>query len=438
MPREQKTVAEINEKLRSGEAVVMTAMDFKREVRAGRRFTVDDVDVVTTGTRGVMSGTSAMLALPLDVKTADIRRLVMNGVPCIPVSRPEDGEGLVDAVLYGTAESLDYFGRYGGGHVLRELVEGKEVEVECLLHGGGSRLTKVSLGQMPFARLYNFRNDFQNYTAFGNFKNMPSYLKRPTSIFSCRPLPQFRGMGAIGSGELNPLQNDPKRITVREGTGIIVNGVPGVVVSYGTRSAPAKPCLFVASDMHGMQPEFMGGFKTSFGVEVITSIGIPFAITSQDVLDGLAGCLDDSVPMPVADIGDRVPLFYSNYGEIWNGARLRVEFDPERCICCSFQCAAEYYCPMGAISWKDKTLDQDLCFACGACTGNCPGGAFKGMDDVPRGRIGQVRVAGHDVPVIFRQSNRYRSELMATYLRDIILKGGFLLTDSQTLLKHRD
>lgn len=437
MPKEEKTVAEINEKLRKGEAVVMTAMEFKKEVRAGRKFTVADVDVVTTGTRGVMSGTSAMFSIPLGVRTREIRRMWMNGVPCIPVPRPDQDDRFVDAALYGTAESCDHFGRYGGGHVLRDLVEGKDVELEYRLTDGRSRSASFNLERFRFARLYNFRNDFQNYTAFSNFKNQDSYRLDPASIFACRPMPPFRGLSVSGSGELNPLQNDPHRVALKSGMRILLNGAPGVIVSYGTRTTRAKPCLFVAGDMAGMQPQFMGGFKTSFGVEVTNGIAIPFPITSAAVLDGLASCLDENVPLPVADIGDRVPLFHLNYGDIWNGARLEVEFDPERCICCSFQCAAEYYCPMGAISWKDKRIDETLCFSCGACTANCLGGAFKGKGDIPRGRIGTVHMVEHDVPVIFRQSNRYRSELLASYLKELLDRGEFLLTDAEAELKFR-
>jgi uncharacterized protein (DUF39 family) len=120
MAKTQKNIAEINEKLKKGKAVVMTAMEFKKEVRAGQKFKVSDVDVVTTATRGVMSGTSAMLVIPLTEKGTFKRagKVWLNGVPCIPVSNPQEGTGLVDVVIYGTEESRDYPGRYGGGHVL--------------------------------------------------------------------------------------------------------------------------------------------------------------------------------------------------------------------------------------------------------------------------------------------------------------------------------
>lgn len=439
MPTETKTIAQINEKLKKGQAVVMTAMEFKKEVRGGRKFTVSDVDVVTTGTRAVMSGSSAMLTIPLEAaRGRTIRRMWMNGVPCFPVSNPEPGSPLVDTVIYGTAESRDHHGRYGGGHALRNLVEGQAVELEYEDSDGRTGIVHVTLDQMPFARLYNFRNDFQNYTAFANIKNQDSYRLHPSSIFACRPMPTLLGMSVSGSGELNPMENDPHRLVLKSGTRILLNGAPGLIVSYGTRSAPSKKCLFVSADMAGMRAEYMGGFKTSYGVEITNGIAVPFPITSQQILDGLAGCLDEQVPLPVADIGDRIPLFFRNYAEIWAGAKLEVEFDPERCLCCSFQCAAEYYCPMQAISWREKKIDETLCVACGACTANCLGGAFKGKGDAaPRGSMGVMRMLDRDVPIIFRQSNRFRSEQLANSLKDLLEDGGFLLSDSQADLKHK-
>lgn len=59
------TIREINERLKKGEAVVMTSSDFKEEVRRGHRFTVGEVDVVTCATRSVMSGTAAMFVVPV-------------------------------------------------------------------------------------------------------------------------------------------------------------------------------------------------------------------------------------------------------------------------------------------------------------------------------------------------------------------------------------
>ena len=55
-----KTLAEINRKIADKTAVVITAKTLKERIRSGEIITPDDVDVVTCGTFGVMSGTSAV------------------------------------------------------------------------------------------------------------------------------------------------------------------------------------------------------------------------------------------------------------------------------------------------------------------------------------------------------------------------------------------
>jgi putative methanogenesis marker 16 metalloprotein len=438
MPKAVKRISDINRRLRRGQAVVMTAMEFKRQVRQGLRLGVDDVDVVTTGTRAVMSGTSAMLSVPTveGREAPQVTALHINGVPCQPMPGADAVTGLVEAVIYGTAESRDNHGRYGGGHVLRELVEGRAVEVEYRTGEGVRRRFDLTLDRVGFARIYSFRNSYQNYSAFTNVKDHPSYRRNPTSIFACRPIPRLGGLSMSGSGELNPLENDPRGQVIRPGMRILVNGVPGLIVGYGTRSGPAKRCLSLAADMHGMDPQFMGGFKTSYGVEVTNGLAVPFPICDQQVLDDLAGCLDEHIPLPVADLGDRIPLGELRYSAIWRDARLKVAFDPQRCIRCAFQCPAEYYCPMGAIDWQAKTIDQDLCVACGACTANCLGGAFMGEGDAPRGCLGTVDLFDRQVPVIFRQSNRLRSERLAEQLKTLLEAGKFFLADTDLVCRN--
>ena len=52
-----KTLKDIQDKLDSNEAAVFTADELKTKLKNGEKLTVDDVDVVTCGTSGVMSGT---------------------------------------------------------------------------------------------------------------------------------------------------------------------------------------------------------------------------------------------------------------------------------------------------------------------------------------------------------------------------------------------
>lgn len=438
MNAQTKTIFEINDKLQRGVAMVMTAMEFKKEVRNGYKFNVSDVDVVTTATRGLMSGTSAMLMVPV-ARRGIFRQAVkiwLNGVPCQPGMDPSGGSGTVQTAVYGTTESVDFEGRYGGGHLLRDIVERKQIYVEVLTDEGKTLTSHFTIDDLTFARMYSFRNAFQNYYSFANVKNQASYRENMRSIFSCRPLPRLGGLTCAGSGELNPLENDPDSRIMRAGMKILVNKTPGVVIGYGTRSTPKMRNLSLAADMFGMDPEFMGGFNTSGGVEIINSIAVPFPVLNREILGDLSRCLDENIPLRIADIGDRLPVATGTYADLWSGAKLEIEFDRNRCIYCSFKCPAEYYCPMQAISWMNKTIDEKLCFGCGACTANCPGGAFMGKGDGPRGCIGKIYVLDKEIPIIFRLSNKHRAQLMAEHLKEIMLRGEFLLNDSDLKLEH--
>lgn len=295
---------------------------------------------------------------------------------------------------------------------------------------GAKRREQTTLDDMPFARYYTSRNAFQNYMGFTNVKNAPSYAGNPASIFACRPIPPLAGLAVSGSGEINPSENDPDRRVLRPGIRVLVNGTEGILVGYGTRASSEQACFATVADMKGMDPQYMGGFRTSYGVEVTNSLAVPFPVTDQRILDRIMACRDENVFHKIGDLADRLKIVQVRYAEIWKNAPLEVSFDPERCVACSFQCAAEYYCPMNAISWKDKTIDQTLCVACGACTANCLGGAFMGKDRAPARGLRNLHIFDQDVPIIFRQSNRLRGERLATLLKDRLLSGRFYLADS--------
>ncbi|MCK4270682.1 MAG: methanogenesis marker 16 metalloprotein, partial [Methanogenium sp.] len=123
-----KTNSEIREKIRKKTATIYTASELKQMIREGERVTAESVDVVTCGTCGIMSGTTAILTVPVAPAGSFSRadKISLNGVPCFPGPCPNERLGLVDLVVYGTA-SADR--RYGGGHLFRDIVEGKDILV---------------------------------------------------------------------------------------------------------------------------------------------------------------------------------------------------------------------------------------------------------------------------------------------------------------------
>ncbi len=135
-----KTIAEINEKIRKGEAVVVTAEEMISVVEEkGVSKAAREVDVVTTGTFGPMCSSGAYFNLGHTAPKIKLGggRVFLNGVPAYT------GIAAVDMYLGCTAmpeddpRNRDHPGdfRYGGGHVIEELVAGKEIKIEAEAYG---------------------------------------------------------------------------------------------------------------------------------------------------------------------------------------------------------------------------------------------------------------------------------------------------------------
>ena len=121
-----RSVEEINERLRKGEAIVLTAQDVRDALREDGSV-LKNVDVVTCGTRGLMSGTYAILSFPVSKPGAFERAssASLNGVPAIPGPCPNERLGIVDLMVLGTSVSTKDR-RYGAGHLFRDMAEGRE------------------------------------------------------------------------------------------------------------------------------------------------------------------------------------------------------------------------------------------------------------------------------------------------------------------------
>ncbi|MEM3665357.1 MAG: methanogenesis marker 16 metalloprotein [Candidatus Jordarchaeales archaeon] len=414
-----RSVEEINARILSGDAVVLTAEELKRMIRSGEEVRADEVDVVTTATCAVMSGTAAILVIPVSERGVFERAEMvwLNGVPALPGPCPNERLGAVDVVVYGTAGASR---EYGGGHLFRELVEGESVEVRVEA-GGRVFEREVTLSDISFARMFTTRSAFRNYAAMVNPRE--GVVKTIFSVTGLRgPLVEAT---VSGSGEVNPLENDPALRVIGVGTRILLNGAVGYVVGEGTRSSVEHPNISAVADMKGMNPEFMGGFVTSAGPECITSIAVPIPVLDEQVLRGLM-VLDENVKLPVRDIHTRVEIAESNYACVWQGAPLEVKFDARKCEGCTMEvCEAEMMCPTRAFS--RGRINRRKCFNCLTCIHLCPE-----QDKI----YSTIEVNGRTVPIVLRQSNRSRANMLATRLKKMIEAGEFLLTSPLRLL-HR-
>lgn len=408
-----KTVADINARLQRGEAVVLTAQEFKANVRRGKVYTLDDVDVVTTATHGIMSGTAAAFSVPVADRGVFGRAhsAWINGVPGYPGPTPNERLGYVDLMVYGTSGSRDRPHTYGGGHLFRDLVERRPVTIEVVTDTGQTLTRQFTLDDLAFARMYSFRNSFKSYMAFGNFRGGAPVK----TIFSYRPMTPDTGITVIGTGEINPLQNDPSLRTIGVGTLAMVNDAPGVIVGSGTLSYADRPNLSIVADMFAMNPHYMGGVATSEGVEVLNAVSVPIPVLNDEVLAGLTGALDQNLKLPVADVHDRVPFTEITYADVWNDRELSLRFDGSKPVC-GAGCAGVRGCPVDAIDWEARRIDETKCTRCGACAVLCPHGTFT-ID------LGEASVSGKQTPITYRTSDRVRAIELMNSLKMKLLEG---------------
>jgi len=414
-----RTITEINQKIKKGEATVLTAEEVSNLVREGNEPKVEDVDVVTTGTCGIMSGTAAIFHIkvgePGSFKKAS--KILLNGVPAFPGPCPNEWLGSVDMIVYGTAHSI-YDENYGGGFLFKDIVCGKDIEVKVESIHGEKIKTTVNLEDISTAKMIGTRLAFKNYTAFLNPSNEPI-----ASIFHAINMEgPFKGLSFSGCGELNPLQNDPHMKNIKTGTKVLLCGSEGLVIGQGTRSSPEKPNLMISADMQDMDPHFLGGFKTAAGPEVFNSVAAAIPILNEETLINTF-IKNDDIKLPIADIrGRHKVLGFTDYASVWSEVDERPSYYPEGCEDCD-ACIVRERCPTGAYN---DILDTRRCFGCGMCAYSCPFGTFE----MKRGEIGfKVDDAVLDIPIICRQSDIRRARELAGELKKRIDKGDFIISE---------
>ena len=413
-----RTIDEINQKIDDGKANIFTAEEFKRLIKKDEAPSFEEVDVVTCGTCGVMSGTAAILNFIISEPGEFIRanEVYLNGIPAYAGPCPNEWLGSVDVILHGTAHSI-HDESYGGGFLLKDILEGKEIDVRVESADGKTIENTITMADITRAQIIGSRMSFKNYTAFTNPNK-----EEVSSIFAAKPLEgNLRGLTFSGCGDLNPLQNDGPQNVIKEGTKVLLNGTPGYILGNGTRSSDAKPNLMLSADLTKMDPYYLGGFKTGQGGEVYDTVAIPIPVLNEEIYNNLL-VTDDMVMIPVADIkGRHLPLDETDYSKLWADNDLRPKYDREQCSKCD-SCIVEEICPTNA--FRDQRLNLTYCFGCGMCANYCRHDAFE-MDT---GSV-DLEINGNNVniPIICRQSDRLRANKLSLKLKKMIENKEFKL-----------
>ncbi len=335
----KKTYEEINEKIKRGQAVVVTAEEVIGIVEEkGIKRAAQEVDVVTTGTFGPMCSSGVFLNFGHSNPRIRMQKVWLNGVEAYA------GIAAVDAYLGATQlpendpENKVFPGRfsYGGGHVIHDLLAGKEIRFEATSYGTDCYPRKkvdtlITLEDINEAILFNPRNAYQNYNCAVNVSDRTIY----TYMGIIKP--KLGNASYSTSGQLSPMLNDPHYRTIGVGTRIFLGGGIGYVAWHGTQHHPnvernelgvptgGAGTLAVMGDLKQMKPEWLVGASfLGYGASLIVGIGIPIPILDEEIMRNVA-VRDEDIVCPIVDYSEGYPyrkpgnLGLVNYKDLKSG-----------------------------------------------------------------------------------------------------------------------
>ena len=334
-----KTIRQINERIRSGKVVVVTAEEIIDIVKnEGPEEAARHVDVVTTGTFAPMCSSGAFINFGHSTPPIKAARVWLNRVPAY------GGLAAVDCYIGATEPAEDdplnkvYPGEfnYGGGHVIQDLVDGKTIQLRAEAYGTdcypNRRVEKeVTLKTLPQATLCNPRNAYQNYNCAVNLTNKTVYTYMGTLK------PRAANANYCSAGQLSPLFNDPYYRTIGLGTRIFLGGGVGYVTWHGTQHNPAvertpqgvplRPAgtLWVMGDLKQMSSAFLVGVGIQgYGCSLAVGLGVPIPLLNEEIA-AQTGISDEEIFTQVIDYGNDYPqgvgrsLAQVSYAELKSG-----------------------------------------------------------------------------------------------------------------------
>ena len=335
-----RTIKDINNKIKKGDVVVVTAEEVIDLVeKKGTKKAAEEVDVVTTGTFGPMCSSGAYFNIGHSKP-----RIKLGGGSCKLNDIPTyAGFAAVDVYLGATAVSDDdprnkvFPGefKYGGAHVIQDLVAGRDVRLEATAYGTDCYPRKkletlINLKDMNEAVLFNMRNCYQNYNVAVNLSDKAIYT------YMGMLKPNIGNANYCSAGQLSPLLKDPYYKTIGIGTRIFLGGGIGYVAWQGTQhnpgvartdnGVPKSPAGTVAviGDLKEMKPEWLTGISMlGYGVTLVVGMGVPIPVLDEDVIK-YAAIKDKDIYAQVVDYSSAYPQVVSgSLGEV-NYAQLKT------------------------------------------------------------------------------------------------------------------
>ena len=334
-----KTYEEINKRIESGKAVVLTADEIMDYVdKKGLAAAAKEVDVVTTATFGPMCSSGCFLNFGHSKPKIRMSEAWVEDVLAYAGIAAVDMYVGATQLRHGDSANMYHPGefRYGGGHVIEDLVAGKTLQLFALsyvtdCYPRREIRTYFTIHDLNQAIMVNPRNCYQNYNVAVNDSDQMIYTYMGTLM------PNRGNANYCSAGQLSPLLNDPYYETIGIGTKVWLAGAQGHVYAEGTQHAggcertpdgvpkEGAGTLALTADMKKMLPQFVRGVSLrGYGVSLALGVGIPIPILNEKVLKYT--CVRDrDILAPVIDYSTDYPqktgkvLCYVSYEQLKSG-----------------------------------------------------------------------------------------------------------------------
>lgn len=321
-----KTIEEINEKIKKGKAVVLTAEEVKQLAnKTSAKEIAKKVDIVTTATFGAMCSSGIFINFGHSQPPIRMEDITINNVPIY------SGLAAVDAYIGASSVATDNH-KYGGGHIIEELIAGKKLILKAKAKGTDcypkknvkAEISKFNVNEMI---MFNPRNAYQNYGVALNSS------KKILHTYMGTLLPNMKNANYSTSGELSPLLNDPDFETIGIGTRIFLGGTQAYISWFGTQfntnvkknkfGIPLSNAatLAVIGDAKNMSTKFIkGAYIEGYGVTLFVGIGIPIPILNENIAKKVS-IRNEQIETTVFDYSkiDKPPVAVVNYKQLQSG-----------------------------------------------------------------------------------------------------------------------
>ena len=321
-----KTYAEINEKIKKGTAIVLTAEEVAKLSKSlSPKEIARKVDVVTTATFGAMCSSGAFLNFGHATPPIRMEKIKLNGV------KVSGGLAAVDTYV-GATDCNPSNPTYGGAHIIEDLINGKDIILEAWGKGTDCYPRKqikaiINKESINEAILYNPRNCYQNYNVATNTTDQIKYTYMGTL------LPKLRNASFSSAGELSPLLNDPECRTIGLGTHIFLCGTDGYITWNGTQFNTSKPVnkhgvpignartIAVIGDLKQMSSQFLrGAYIEKYGITMYVGIGIPIPVLDEEMALRVS-IRNEQIETDIIDYGNGNQwLGRTNYADLQSGS----------------------------------------------------------------------------------------------------------------------